>query len=1285
MRTFHKKQRSEFTINSNVSAVDEQRAKRRQRQRRQRRGTGRYEPVLVADFGIGHSAAVTSGGALSISSADSICSVDVLPRLTNHVNLRQLRQIRAIHPSTSARIKQRLLARLRNSRGQLPTSPGRWHPDDFISQIPPPSDTVYHLPRSLRPTSMFHLRVRYSGAHNDLPKAVAPPETRNSRSPKAVAETIPANDNGEEPGAAVPWTAVPPPRFLFSPSFSSLAPANNNSEISDPFSQDDMASSSSSFLSLASVDEDTECAQQQMQKMLPERLYNYKSLSSLPLSTTAAYIIGSGCHFVHTQAGPSIDAVVYGSRFTTRSQPVLGYSRMPHSAPAADGVDAPNQPPIVGVPDTADSEPVMRIRLQQRPPVSAGHFFAAGRPSPTPLPEEEKCNSHTIEEDTAPLAPPNLAEATTAEKADESIDRYPRRRKLLNSHLPPPPQPPSLLLLSGLHSNRGFRNRQHETAAGLLSKRPEYLRIFDQNNNRVWNSQQPAMLSPPWITTDASECQESPPPSSAGSSAIATNHLLLSGVNTEFDPELVFRRSSSLASSSPASAQGIVHGAAPLMFQPAIAADNGPVPAASEPSTPLRACSNTGATESDTLSFRTALSDLSEPELQPPSPGTVDIWRPSSCASHDDEDNDGTPVQPSPGAAACLHSSLAQMMAKTKIAPPPAVAVSSFRPSPLLLSSAEQHQRSFDSMPHSNVAGSTDGSGEVISPLSHKSVPVAVQARKARHPVYRLGALANETFESGQHQEAFDLYSWAIQLLNPTEGTTAREMLEARAATMMGEERRATWRSALSPLSSASASLCSNGRSSLPTSPLRSNSRGTVGRSSRSNSQNGSREEAAIEQKNSNGRSWLSFGRRSGKRAAIPATVVIDEPLPMAVLSQTPAGQYEFSEAMLRQLPSYDFDDPDPWFMASGEEKTDVTALLYSNRSAAAFALGKYATAVSDATKSIELRPEWAKGYFRRGEALLALGRIRDSYASYRRAAAMEPHDTHVRVSCERARIMAQNEDMGLSVVQLLAGRDYALRPAKGSLWHPIRSKIFEFAVGMQNYVYLIADTQSRKCVVVDACWDVDSILAAVERERLLLAGAIVTHGHFDHVGGIPPPPFSSLRIRVSGLGDLKRRFPHLPLLVHPLDIPEIIACNPQLRPQQFTPTPNGFGFRLGDRTEILFMHTPGHTPGSQCVLVNQCRLFSGDTLFPGSCGRVDLKGGCLGDLLESLQGRLGALCDQTIVYPGHEYGGEWTTIGREKKRGFLKPVGQQGSAEERWRRLDPQRSNNEVVDPLSS
>jgi hydroxyacylglutathione hydrolase len=85
-------------------------------------------------------------------------------------------------------------------------------------------------------------------------------------------------------------------------------------------------------------------------------------------------------------------------------------------------------------------------------------------------------------------------------------------------------------------------------------------------------------------------------------------------------------------------------------------------------------------------------------------------------------------------------------------------------------------------------------------------------------------------------------------------------------------------------------------------------------------------------------------------------------------------------------------------------------------------------------------------------------------------------------------------------------------------------------------------------------------------------------------------------------------------------------------------------------RLTIEFLHTPGHTPGSQCFLVDG-RLVSGDTLFIGSCGRTDLPGSDPGEMYYSLTQRLGALPDETLLLPGHNYGGPSSTIGREKRQ----------------------------------
>ncbi|KAJ2775676.1 hypothetical protein H4R18_005961, partial [Coemansia javaensis] len=700
--------------------------------------------------------------------------------------------------------------------------------------------------------------------------------------------------------------------------------------------------------------------------------------------------------------------------------------------------------------------------------------------------------------------------------------------------------------------------------------------------------------------------------------------------------------------------------------------------------------SRPGSLYSDAASFRTAQSSMSHPALAAAAAAAAA----EDLSRHDDFAACESPVVP-PTVADRQPRSMMQMVRGRPEAPAPP------EPEP-------------DSAVISPGSAVISPRSAVISPLSQKSVPVVVQARRARHPVYRFGALANETFEDGRHQDAYDMYSLGLQLLDPPPGTTAAELL-AR-ADVQQQLARLGW---AEPPSAGAAATGGPGGSgsgggrrkarSLFSPRQWHRSRPATASGSPGAAAEGAPAAAAATTGGGERRGWRPFsssrpatviggkviggsgiggsgiggsgiggsGIAAGEPAARGSVVVIDEPLPAGV-AQTDSGKFEFSAEMMSQLrrqtspPDMDGegeaeDSEASWEMAAGDERADVSALLFSNRSAAAYALGKFAAADSDAGRAIALRPAWAKGYFRRGEALLALGRVREAYTFYRRAVALEPHDMHARVSCERARILAQNQAMGLGVVQLLAGRDFAVRP-RGL--HPIRTRIFEFAAEMQNYVYLVADAETRKCVVVDACWDVDGILAAAAREGLLLAAAAVTHAHFDHVGGTPPPPFASLRIRVAGLAELKRRMPHLPLLVHPLDIPDVMAANPHLKLHHFTPTPNGFAFTLGARTRIHFLHTPGHTPGSQCLLVNDCRLFSGDTLFPGSCGRVDLPGGSLPDMVHSLQARLRAVPDATIVYPGHEYAGEWTSIAREKKRGFLRPAGD-GPAHSQWARLD--------------
>ncbi len=188
----------------------------------------------------------------------------------------------------------------------------------------------------------------------------------------------------------------------------------------------------------------------------------------------------------------------------------------------------------------------------------------------------------------------------------------------------------------------------------------------------------------------------------------------------------------------------------------------------------------------------------------------------------------------------------------------------------------------------------------------------------------------------------------------------------------------------------------------------------------------------------------------------------------------------------------------------------------------------------------------------------------------------------------------------------------------------------------MQNFVYLIGDPETRDCVVVDPAWEIEAILEQIQADGMRLHGVLVTHTHQDHVGG------HLFGHDIPGIEELLAKAP-AKVYVHAAEREFLRGFGSDL-----VKVDGGATVDVG-RRKITFVHTPGHTPGSQCFLVDG-RLISGDTLFIRSCGRTDLPGSDPREMYTSLTQRLGALPDDTVVFPGHNYGGTVTTIGDEKR-----------------------------------
>ena len=214
---------------------------------------------------------------------------------------------------------------------------------------------------------------------------------------------------------------------------------------------------------------------------------------------------------------------------------------------------------------------------------------------------------------------------------------------------------------------------------------------------------------------------------------------------------------------------------------------------------------------------------------------------------------------------------------------------------------------------------------------------------------------------------------------------------------------------------------------------------------------------------------------------------------------------------------------------------------------------------------------------------------------------------------------------------QLLAGQDFAVGD-------PI-------AAQMVNFAYLIGDRVTRQAVLVDPAYAVGELVDLAQQDGMSIAGALATHFHPDHVGG------DLFGHQLEGVRELLMR---CPCKVHTQRteatwLKRMTGCSDS----DLSLHDSGDVVKVGE-IEIVLIHTPGHTPGSQCFLV-QNRLVAGDTLFLQGCGRTDLPGGDPRQLYLSLTQKLAKVPDDAVLYPGHLYDPRPSaSMGETRKSNFV-------------------------------
>lgn len=197
-----------------------------------------------------------------------------------------------------------------------------------------------------------------------------------------------------------------------------------------------------------------------------------------------------------------------------------------------------------------------------------------------------------------------------------------------------------------------------------------------------------------------------------------------------------------------------------------------------------------------------------------------------------------------------------------------------------------------------------------------------------------------------------------------------------------------------------------------------------------------------------------------------------------------------------------------------------------------------------------------------------------------------------------------------------------------------------KFVLGpIEDNNYLLVDETSKEAVLIDCTEKSDQIFSVIQEYDAKLKYILLTHGHFDHVLGV---------------NDFKKKYPDCKVLVHEGDkdlLNSIKAYAQNFIMGEFEIQKIDEYIKDGDiikfgNLEIKVIHTPGHTKGGVCYLVDD-KVFTGDTLFFESIGRTDLPGGDFNELKSNIVNKLYVLDENTIVHPGH---GIQTTIGHEKK-----------------------------------